>query len=531
MVAKPTSYLNWTDGAAGKVVQPPPAQLLSGWTEGEVPPMEYMNWLFWEADQWIQYLDQNQNLGQPSSASQQNARLINGGTWSFAATAGTLAWSAAFNIAYPSIPDVDNQIPTGSVTLADGQVAYVNTNVPFSTTGTTTSGSTSVTQLAYQQGIVVGQTVTGAGIPTNTTVSSIAGSTVNLSQAATASASGVVLTFAMTSAPAVQVANSQTLIPASSSVIIARRVGAQIFLGVNTGQMLLRDGEARPLLAAGYQYAPLLPAGVNIAAGQCVYMSQGAADGGRTQGSVYLVDITNPMRTNCIGIAVQTIAAGNSVLVVSEGRANGFTGLTPGATYYAGSTLGSLTTLPPASPGQYVIPVGQAASATAIRVNPAAGMQASLPTYSVDTYGVTTEVQLQAAVAACAAAGGGVIALMAPITVNTAFTLPTQTRLEGSKYATLLTLNASITMGSDSVMSDVTMTGAVNLVLCPNLASKFSFCKFILATTSAVSCITVSGVSNRINDCVFSGVLGGSSGYGITYAGGSDNRDNDCIYS
>ena len=63
-------------------------------------------------------------------------------------------------------------------------------------TGTTANGSPTVTALSSTTGLVVGQTVTGAGIPANTYVTSISGTTMNLSQNATASGTGVALTVA-----------------------------------------------------------------------------------------------------------------------------------------------------------------------------------------------------------------------------------------------------------------------------------------------------------------------------------------------
>jgi hypothetical protein len=57
MATKPSTYLNWTDGNPSKQVQPPSAQLLSGWTSGEPLPFQYLNWQIWLLDQWIQWLD------------------------------------------------------------------------------------------------------------------------------------------------------------------------------------------------------------------------------------------------------------------------------------------------------------------------------------------------------------------------------------------------------------------------------------------------------------------------------------------
>lgn len=66
--------------------------------------------------------------------------------------------------------------------------------VAAQTTGSTTSGSPTVT-VASAAGIVVGQIVIGSGIPVNTTVSVTAGTTLTISNNATATASDVTLTF------------------------------------------------------------------------------------------------------------------------------------------------------------------------------------------------------------------------------------------------------------------------------------------------------------------------------------------------
>ena len=58
MPSRPSVYLTWTDGASpSKVREPPSGKKLAGWLKSERPPYQYMNWLFWLTDQWIQYLD------------------------------------------------------------------------------------------------------------------------------------------------------------------------------------------------------------------------------------------------------------------------------------------------------------------------------------------------------------------------------------------------------------------------------------------------------------------------------------------
>jgi hypothetical protein len=84
-------------------------------------------------------------------------------------------------------------IPAGVVGGIEAQAdASVNTTMG------TTSGSNSIT-VASGTGVVAGQIITGAGIPANTCVTNVAGTTVTMSQNATATAaSGVAVNFAST---------------------------------------------------------------------------------------------------------------------------------------------------------------------------------------------------------------------------------------------------------------------------------------------------------------------------------------------
>ena len=81
---------------------------------------------------------------------------------------------------------------TGSVKWTVGTAASGTTAI-----GSMTNSSTLVTLTAPNANIVQGQMVYGANIPTNTFVSSIAGTTLTLSQNATATASGITLGFGM----------------------------------------------------------------------------------------------------------------------------------------------------------------------------------------------------------------------------------------------------------------------------------------------------------------------------------------------
>lgn len=54
---KPSSHLDWTDGSPSKQVEPSGAKKLLGWVALERPPFEYMNYLFWEQDNWNKYFE------------------------------------------------------------------------------------------------------------------------------------------------------------------------------------------------------------------------------------------------------------------------------------------------------------------------------------------------------------------------------------------------------------------------------------------------------------------------------------------
>ena len=79
---------------------------------------------------------------------------------------------------------------TGSIKWAVGTAASSTTSI-----GDTTTGSATVILLAPNASIVIGQIVYGNNIPVNTFVQNIVGTTLTLSQNATASASGVTLGF------------------------------------------------------------------------------------------------------------------------------------------------------------------------------------------------------------------------------------------------------------------------------------------------------------------------------------------------
>lgn len=293
MATKPNNYLNWTpDGSPAKVSKPPTSISDAGWTRGQPPGYQFVNYQMYLLDQWVQYLDQTTVSTAASNNANANLRLIRGGLWSYVAATNTLAWASAFNIAALGVADASNQAAAGSVVIPDGSVAYVNANIPFSTTGNSTNGSTSITNLAYPGGIVAGQSITGNGIPNGTIVLSVVGSSITISAAATDTATGVGFTFVGSGALTVQVAPVASIVPTPTTVVIARAVGALVYVGVGSGQMNLRDGEQKFLSSPGYLTLSSFTAGQALAIRTPVYVSAGGADGSNLSSNTTSADVT-----------------------------------------------------------------------------------------------------------------------------------------------------------------------------------------------------------------------------------------------
>jgi hypothetical protein len=80
-----------------------------------------------------------------------------------------------------------------------------------------------------------------------------------------------------------------------------------------------------------------------------------------------IIYASSALNLSAIGIVRDAVTAGAEVAVYRAGRVAGFSGLTPGATYYL-SAAGTLSLTPPAS--GVLQPLGIAASATEMLVDP-----------------------------------------------------------------------------------------------------------------------------------------------------------------
>lgn len=393
-VMRPTNFLNWVPDPSSTNLATPPASISTvGFQPSQPLPAAWLNAIIRNLDQWTQYLAEGVNSTVLATSLAHNVRLVGGGTWSYASGTGALAWSAPFSLACPSAPDGDNRAAAGQVTLTAGQVAYVQMNLPYVTLADVTQGSPTIANIGYEAGIAVGQSVIGPGIPANATVVAVGTDTATLSVPATASGAQASLTFVGSGALTVQVADEAALIPGPNTMVIARCVGPAVAIGAGATELWLRDNEARSLLTAGYVTTVQAPAGVAIGALQLAYMSQGTADG-RTAGSLYLCDASaanGAQRGYPVGFAHTATSSGSPCHVVQGGFLGGFSGLTPGAPYYANpSAPGGITATKPSAAGQIIAPVGVAVTPLVLLVHISAAVPVTQTFPAITVTGTAT---------------------------------------------------------------------------------------------------------------------------------------------
>lgn len=378
MIQRPLEYLNWA--ASGNITEPPSALKSTGWQPGMKPPAQFTNWQINLIDQWIQWFDAATEEGQPD----QVLRLLNGGYWSWNLTTSTFAWSSTFNLGVAGVPDANNACAANSVVMNDGDVAYVTVNEPIIALGNTNSSvnPTYLTNMNFTQGIAIGDSIVGPGIPTGTTVVAVGSGSVQLSAAATSTNVQAQYIFASAAGLSVTVVPNANWQPQLDTIMIARRSGSIVYVGVNTGQMVLRDLEFKPLLGSGYFDTYVAPAGQALTAGQVVYISPGgASDSGRTAGALYPLDCSaqwGGIRANFAGVVITAVNTGDQCTIVYNGFYVGV-GLSQGVPYFADPAVpGGITTLQPAGAGQKIVPIGFAVTATSLLVTSFNGVTSSL---------------------------------------------------------------------------------------------------------------------------------------------------------
>jgi hypothetical protein len=368
MPSQPSSFLNWVPSGSGSyIVQPPTSLQATGWMAGQAPPFQYMNWLFYITDQWIQYFAALNSGASPLP----NLKFLSSGTFNYVNSTGVLTWAGNINIEVAGLPDSYNQLAAGNVTLTDGEVGYVSLNLPVVAVGNTTTSSTQITGLSTIEGIQNGMQIIGSGITGGTTVVSASGTTVVMSAGASSGVSGGTIVFAFNTALTITAVANSSFFPTSTQFAIFRRIGSVVYIGINTNVMILRDGETKLFLQDGYQSIFTGTAGANLTAGQPVYIAT-SADTGRTAGDIYPVDAGathGATRSLFAGIVMTSVSSAATVSVIASGITI-TTGLTAGTLYYADpATPGNITSTKPSSTGQYVVPIGIAVSSTELLVD------------------------------------------------------------------------------------------------------------------------------------------------------------------
>lgn len=228
---RPAEFLDWTDGSASKVVDPPGAKKLAGWTV-ESPPFQYMNWLFYQTDLWLKYFDtvvggsavdiaaaanvlsttgditigSYQVLNLASINFLQDGMLVTGA----GIPAGTYVVSHGLTSAILSKPATSNLV-TNPLVFKHGIASLLNIQrqldqldaysdlitvpVVLGTTSDITSGSYNMTNVASTAGLLKGQLIVRAGVPVGTVIRDITGATIVMSQKSTATNAAQETTF------------------------------------------------------------------------------------------------------------------------------------------------------------------------------------------------------------------------------------------------------------------------------------------------------------------------------------------------
>jgi hypothetical protein len=120
-----------------------------------------------------------------------------------------------------------------------------------------------------------------------------------------------------------------------------------------------------PVLVDNLANTETLIAQVAIAAGKTVYRDDS------NSGKANLADADASASAQCIGIAINTAAAGEPVIVAKSGATITQTGTTfsKGVTYYVSTTAGGIAPFADLASGDYPTSLGIATSTSALKIN------------------------------------------------------------------------------------------------------------------------------------------------------------------
>ena len=128
MASQPSSYLNWIPGGTGAsgsdgyyMVPPSSGQRTTGWVMLESPPFQYMNWLFYMTDQWIQFLAPSIVTGAPAIPATPISATFTGyvqGTNVISSISGVTGTISSISQIQPGMAITGNYIPSGTYVLS-----------------------------------------------------------------------------------------------------------------------------------------------------------------------------------------------------------------------------------------------------------------------------------------------------------------------------------------------------------------------------------------------------------------------------
>lgn len=288
------------------------------------------------------------------------------------------------------------------------------------------------------------------------------------------------------SANAVTISAPSGTIDGAANKVLAAQYDSVIIASDGTNFSIVSDAAASSA-SAGLAFN--VTAGESLSVNDAVYISVGAADGGRTAGRAYKVDATNDNRVEFVGFALDAVLAGATTRVQVGGSLTGLSGFTTGKQVFASvTTPGGTQNSSPSAAGQWIIPLGVATSASALTVNAAGSSTAVKITSGADpfvyasTVTVSTNTVLttgNTVVLVNAAGGNRTITLPAPTagkilhikkidsSLNTVSIVPASGTIEGASSKILYTQYDSVIIVSDgtnfSITSDFSAV-SVNLI-------------------------------------------------------------------
>jgi Ferritin-like domain len=243
-----------------------------------------------------------------------------------------------------------NAIGTNTITLSAPATVTVN----LSLTGALTTGSTTIQNLSTINGLVIGQPITGAGIPTSppTTITGVNATSLTMSAAATATSPGsTLLPFSgiVTNASA-----NITLVSSFSGLAVGQVVGGPGIIAGTTIKTLTPATNTIVMSANANATSTVAITAANVTLGSNIVSGLGSV-----AGIVNLQTITGtgiPANTTITSIGTNTLTISNNATLTNVGAA--YASSAPENIFVGGQLLTTPTTAVVTSPTTLAIVIG-----------------------------------------------------------------------------------------------------------------------------------------------------------------------------